>query len=122
MSNKKKKKKKTLGCFGFTKTVIHRGQAVAVSIPEVITAPPSVLCDICGQGFKNAQGLGSHKLKCEKENRKENVVAVTSNLKPAAVEDVGSEEVARSAMNYMICRVEERVQKDREKSVKEKSY
>ena len=38
------------------------------------------------------------------------------------MEDAGSEEVMMSVMNYMICRMEERVQKEQEKSVKEKSH
>ena len=64
----RKRKQLTLGSWkGFKKLVQHRGKKVEVDIPTVATVK-YVTCDICKQEFVNNQGLGCHKLKCEKEH------------------------------------------------------
>ena len=64
----KQRKQLTLGsCKGFQKVVEHRGKKVEVEIPTVVTVK-GVTCDICNQEFINTQGLGCHRLKCEKEH------------------------------------------------------
>ena len=37
-------------------------------LKDAASSKPKVTCDICKKEFLNNQGLGCHKLKCEKEN------------------------------------------------------
>ena len=67
---KTKKKQKTLGAFGFTKTVKHRGEPTVVDIPNEVDVAKynTVECANCKGRFKTNQGLGVHKLSCVKNN------------------------------------------------------
>ena len=57
------KKQKTLGHFGFTKTVRHRGIVTKVEIPkEPLESHKSLTCEHCGKNLKNQQGLSTHLL------------------------------------------------------------
>ena len=73
MAPKRKPVQKTLGAFGFTKKVFHRGKFTQVEIPD----EPK-------EEFKNAQGLGVH-LKCmhfcNDEAEKSNEVVLASASK-----------------------------------------
>ena len=59
------KRQKTLGFFGFSKTVTHRRQEVDIPVdsPDVSR---NVSCPKCKKKFVNNQGLGVHKLSCGK--------------------------------------------------------
>ena len=73
MSSRKRKQSKQLTSArwkDFTKEVEHRGKKVKVSLPkEAVCSKTTVMCDVCQKEFLNTQGLGTHKLKCEKTNR-----------------------------------------------------
>ena len=68
------KKQRTLADFGFTKTIIHRGNEMKVDIPNRISdSPPKLKCPNCEQTFLNQQGLSIHILcKHSATNKKEN--------------------------------------------------
>ena len=71
MSGRKRKQTKqlTLACWKkFKVEVEHRGEKVEAKGKTVASSEPKVTCDICKKEFLNNQGLGCHKLKCEKEN------------------------------------------------------
>ena len=75
MSGRKRKQTKqlTLACWKkFKVEVEHRGEKVEAKLKTVASSKPKVTCDICKKEFLNNQGLGCHKLKCEK--KKWNVV------------------------------------------------
>ena len=62
-----KRKQQNLGCFGFTKKVVHREKKQEVKIPNFIDAEEVVKlisCLHCPQKFKNQQGLSIH-IKCK---------------------------------------------------------
>ena len=64
----KAKRQKTLGFFNFTKIIRHWGVEINVETPnEVEDDSKTVPCDICKKRFSNTQGLGTHKLSCEKK-------------------------------------------------------
>jgi len=63
------KHQKTLGSFGFKKIVKHNEEDVAVNIPNEVEnekVRKSFVCPYCNDTFVNNQGLGVHKLACEK--------------------------------------------------------
>ena len=99
---------KTLGFFGFSKTVTHRGQEVKVDIPD--DSPDisrKVSCPKCKKRFVNNQGLGVHKLSCCKNFSS----AQTSNAKVIDTrvytsEVSNNENIARSVVNYLVGMVE----------------
>lgn len=68
------KRQKTLGAFGFTKEVNHRGKWTAVDIPSEVDVAKynTVECPKCKERFKSNQGLGVHKLACMKDVAKTN--------------------------------------------------
>lgn len=84
MASKKKHVQKSLGAFGFTKKVFHRGQFTKVEIPDKPIEEMKLKCEYCFKRFKNAQGLGVH-LKCVHGNdgkaEKSDEVLLTSSLK-----------------------------------------
>ena len=61
MSNKKQA---TLAAFGFTKSIIHRGEEVPCKIPKVTKGVTKLKCDHCSMEFVNQQGLTVH-VKCK---------------------------------------------------------
>ena len=84
MAPKRKPVQKTLGAFGFTKTVFHRGKFTQVEIPNEPKEEFKLKCEHCSKRFKNAQGLGVH-LKCmhfsNDEAEKSNEVVLASASK-----------------------------------------
>ena len=63
-----KKKQTTLAAFGFTKSVLHRGQETAIDIPKTVSEDEYQLeCVHCPKTFKNQQGLSVH-IKCKHGN------------------------------------------------------
>lgn len=56
------KKQKTLGFFGFTKSVKHRGNTTKVQIPDD-AHETFLVCKYCRKSFRNQQGLTVH-IKC----------------------------------------------------------
>ena len=57
------KRQKTLGFFGFSKEITHRGKCVKIELPEdVPDKSKNVECLICKKKFFNTQGLEVHKL------------------------------------------------------------
>lgn len=71
---RKKKKQIGLGAFGFKRQIeiVHKGQIETVQLPveveDTVTGPTAANmthgCEGCGQYFKTAQGLGSHRNSC----------------------------------------------------------
>ena len=61
MSNKKQA---TLAAFGFTKSIIHRGEEVLCKIPKVTKGVTKLKCDHCSMEFVNQQELAVH-VKCK---------------------------------------------------------
>ena len=62
-----KRKQKTLGVFGFTKKVVHRGKEEQVAIPNFVKEEEVfkvIPCLQCPQKFKTQQGLSIH-IKCK---------------------------------------------------------
>jgi hypothetical protein len=65
---------KGLGSFGIkrSKKIVHRGEVevvplkVATTVSGPTAADTRYTCKHCGGIFKNAQGLGSHQLSCQK--------------------------------------------------------
>ena len=61
MNINNKKKQKTFGAFGFTRSVIHRGNVIKVDIPDTaVVDEPTIKCTDCSKMFKNNQGLSVH--------------------------------------------------------------
>lgn len=57
------KKQKTLGYFGITKSIKHRGKLTKIDIPDDPTeAISKLLCEYCGKKLRNQQGLSTHLL------------------------------------------------------------
>ena len=96
------KRQKTLGFFGFSKTVTHRGKKVKVDIPDdARDTSKNVTCPTCEKKFINNQGLGVHKLSCG-DTRDQ-----TSNAKLVHTSGVSDDEkIAQSVLNYLIGMVE----------------
>ena len=72
-----------MGFFGFKKIVKHNGEDVAVNIPNEVEnekVRKSFVCPYCNDTFVNNQGLGVHKLACEKNKVSKPVNKSTSNL------------------------------------------
>ena len=59
-----RRKQATLGAFGFTKKVCHRGEEKTIAIPSTPTEEPRLSCVKCRSTFKNQQGLTVH-MKCK---------------------------------------------------------
>ena len=75
MSNKKQA---TLAAFGFTKSIIHRGEEVPCKIPKVTEGVTTLKCDHCSMEFVNQQGVTVH-VKCKHSLNKNDTVSVRDN-------------------------------------------
>ena len=55
---------KTLGAFGFKRSVIHRGEKTEIKLPHNVKEEERRFsCSFCEEKFKSPQGLGVH-VKC----------------------------------------------------------
>ena len=85
------KEKATLTAFGFTKSVLHRGQETVTEMPKTVSneAEYKLECLHCMQPFKTKQGLSAH-IKCKHGN------VTTGELltNEAPCESQGSEETS----------------------------
>ena len=63
-----KKTQRTLGFYGFTRSIEHRGIKTNVEILGTVELPPAVICVRRGKDIKNTQGLGVHKLICKEKS------------------------------------------------------
>ena len=64
-----KKKRQTLGYFGFTKKAVHRRRKQEIKIPNFIDGEDAIKlisCLHCPLKFKNQHGLGIH-IKCKRK-------------------------------------------------------
>lgn len=87
MSDSRKRKQLTLACWkGFKKEVEHRGKKLKIDLPTV-AKDKGVTCDICKKEFINTQGLGCHKLKCEKEHRTSHTITHTHHERTKAADN-----------------------------------
>ena len=106
------KRQKTLGFFGFTKSVTHRGEKMAVKIPDEIEdfGIKKYSCSTCSKQFLSNQGLGVHKLSCEKKSMANDNVKPLSN-KMSSINTNSSdikiiESVVKSVTNNLVNLVE----------------
>ena len=65
-------------------------------------------CDICKKEFVNTQGLGCHKLKCEKEHRTSHTITHTHHEKTKADNEVDF--ITQDVQKVLSCVVDEVVQ------------
>ena len=103
-----KKTHRTLGFYGFTRSVEHRGIKTNVEILVTVELPPPAICVTCDKGFKNTQGLDVHKLIC-KEKSNDMVFEsplLVSNSSFSTLDELEND--VKNTMNYILCRVEER--------------
>jgi len=111
------KKQKTLGFFGVTKSIKHRGKFAKVLIPDEPTEA-NLLCDYCGKKLKNQQGLSTHLLTHGKRKSK-SAVPKKSSL------DLSEElrkDVVKSVVDGLVTQVEKTLnQKGKGKGAR-KSY
>ena len=102
------KRQKTLGFFGFSKTVTHRGQEVKIDIPD--DSPDvsrKVPCPKCKKKFVNNQGLDVHKLSCGKNfSSAQTLNAKVTDARVDTSEVSNNENIARSVVNYLVGMVE----------------
>lgn len=107
-------KQKSLGAYGFTKTVVHRGVPINVSIPEYVDPDVSnIPCNHCSMSFKTNQALALH-TKCkhpladaEPPVKKRNTVNQTLPSPPKEKHSVDSviEAESKTVLNVVIKRV-----------------
>ena len=85
------KEKATLTAFGFTKSVLHRGQETVIEMPKTVSneAEYKLECLHCMQPFKTKQGLSVH-IKCKHGN----VTTGELLINEALCESQGSEETS----------------------------
>lgn len=112
------KKQKTLGHFGFTKTVKHRGIMTKVEIPdEPMESRKTLTCEHCGKNLKNQQGLSTHLLthgvKASKSIPPRTSATLTEELEQDIIKDV---------VENLVKQVECKVKKNNTGKFKRKSY
>ena len=107
-TNNKKKKQRTLGAFGFTKSVSHQGEKVQLKLPDFSgpEAAKSISCAHCPQKFKNNQGYAVH-LKCINHDKEELVKTLPINTFKDKKEDIRA--TVLSVMEKLVSNVEEAI-------------
>ena len=98
------KKQATFAAFGFTKSVLHKGQETAIEIPKTVSIEEKykLKCLCCMQTFKNQQRLSVH-IKCKHGNvNEEQPTNETSLESQASGETSGLAMPAKSSESEVI--------------------
>ena len=107
-TNNKKKKQRTLGAFGFTKSVSHQGEKVHIKLPDFSDpeAAKSISCAHCPEKFKNNQGYAVH-LKCIHHDKEELIKTLPINTFKDKKKDIRA--TVLSVMEKLVSNVEEAI-------------
>ena len=99
------KRQKTLGFFGFSKEITHRGKSVNIEFPEdVPDKSKKVECSICKKKFFNTQGLGVYKLICSPDHPRYATAEINKHLGPSRSREKAESvvEKVQSVVNYLV--------------------
>ena len=99
------KRLKTLGFFGFSKEITHRGKRVKIELPEnVPDKSKNVECSICKKKLFNTQGLGVHKLICSQDHRQYATAEINKHVAASRWTEKAESVVGKvqSVMNYLV--------------------
>ena len=116
MTKNKDNKKQTSLFNTFSRYVQHRGKKIKVDMPKYVEVPPAVSCPVCKKGFKTPQGFGVHKLTCkpvESHGDGASTPSCSSTITTSATSSPEADDTqveVKNTLNYILCRVEERVQ------------
>ena len=99
------KRQKTLGFFGFSKEITHKGKHVNIELPEdVPDKSKNVEYSICKKKFFNTQWLGVHKLICSQGHPQYATAEVNKHVAASRSREKAESvvEKVQSVVNYLV--------------------
>ena len=99
------KSQKTLGFFGFSKEITHRGKRAKIELPEDVPDKSKIVeCSICKKKFFNTQGLGVNKLICSQDHPQYATAEIKKQVAPSRSREKTKSvvEKVQSIVNYLV--------------------